>query len=359
MVVLGIGGSNLGTIAVQEAIFGRFYNQQKPDVKIYYADTVDSDYILDILLLVEQELQKEHNILLNVVSKSGTTTETIANFEIFLHMLKSYRPVDYNKYVVVTTDEHSPLWKLAESEDFSRLSVPKNVGGRFSVFSAVGLFPLGFIDVDIDQLQAGAQDMVQQCISNDLLCNPAVLLASIIFAQYKNGYTIHDMFLFSNDLRSLGMWYRQLLAESIGKKIDVGITPILSLGTRDLHSMAQLRLAGPNNTFTTFVSLAKNKSNVPVPCFDIFEKLVANIQCKPLSEIMSAIFTGVQLAYKKKKCPFISIVLSEKNAYSIGQFLQLQMISIMYLGYLFNVNPFDQPEVELYKSETRKILSHE
>lgn len=358
LVVIGIGGSNLGTIAVQEALRSTFYNEQQPDIKIYYADTVDSDYIYDIILLVEQELQQDHPILINVISKSGTTTETIANFEIFLHLLQSYRLHDYQQYVVVTTDEGSPLWSLAEAEQFDRLAIPKQIGGRYSILSAVGLFPLGLIGIDIDQLCSGASNMVEQCISSDFFENPAAISAALLFDNYKKGFIIHDMFLFCVDFYSLGMWYRQILAESIGKTEVVGITPTVSLGSIDLHSLAQLHLAGPKNTFTTFVSVEKNKSDILVPCFEKIDQLVADIKCKPLASLMKVILKGTKKAYKERELPFNEIVLPEKNAYAIGQFLQLQMIAIMYLGYLFDVNPFNQPEVELYKQETRKILAH-
>jgi len=366
LVVIGIGGSNLGAIAVHEALYGTLYNEQKPDIKVYWADTVDSDYILDIALLLEQELQSGREILLNVVSKSGKTTETIANFEVFLDLLRRNRPHDYHKFVVVTTDEGSPLWELAGREQFDRLTVPKKVGGRYSVLSAVGLFPLGLIGVDINLLQAGAHEMVKSCVKNDFFENPAAINAVLLYAHYKAGISIHDMFLFSVDLRSLGMWYRQLLAESIGKEYDnsgkqvnVGITPTISIGSTDLHSLVELHLGGTNNTFTTFVSIEKNKSNIPVPCLEKFEQLVAHIQCKSLSSIMNAILHGVQRAYEKKSRPFNTIIIPEKNTWYIGQFLQMNMTSIIYLGYLLNINPFDQPEVELYKQETRKLLAYE
>jgi len=366
LVVIGIGGSNLGAMAIHEALFGRFYNEQQPDIKVYWADTVDSDYILDIILLLEQELEAGKEILLNVVSKSGTTTETIANFEILLDLLKRNRPHTYHDFVVVTTDEGSPLWKRAEIERFDRLAVPHRVGGRYSVLSAAGLFPLALVGVDITQLVAGAEKMVDNCCTDDIVKNTAALSAALSYSYYQKNISIHDMFLFSNDLQSLGMWYRQLLAESIGKEHDIegrvvhiGITPTVSIGSTDCHSMVELHLGGANDTFTTFVSIEKNKSNIPVPCLEKSEQLVAHIDCKPLSSIMNAILQGVQQAYEEKKRPFVSISIPEKSAWHIGQFMQMNMVAVMYLGYLLQVNPFDQPAVELYKLKTRKNLAHE
>jgi glucose-6-phosphate isomerase len=366
LVVIGIGGSNLGTMAVHEALYGKFYNQYNPDLKVYFADTVDTDYIWDIVLLIEQELEKGNNVIINVISKSGGTTETIANFELFLELLKRYDPKNYRDYIVVTTDEQSSLWQLAQEQQFTSLIIPRHVGGRYSVLSAVGLFPLAMLGIDIDALHAGAQSIMTMATDSDIMKNHAAISAIILADQYAHGCTMHDTFLFSVDLESLGKWYRQLMGESIGKEFTttneqkfIGITPTVSLGSTDLHSVGQLYLGGPYDKFTTFVSIAKNKSNVVLPVIPAYEKLVAKIQGKTLACVMDAIIQGVQQAYYKHKRPYVSLVLPEKNAYSIGQFLQFKMMEMVYLAYLLEVNPFDQPQVELYKKETKEILTRE
>ena len=356
LVVIGIGGSNLGALAVYQALNGCMYNQMNPVIKVYWADTVDSDYISQIIACVERELKQGNNVLLNVVSKSGSTTETIANFEIFLELLKKYKPNDYAKYVIATTDKDSKLWQLAQQAPFAVLEIPKKIGGRFSVFSAAGLFPLGLLSVDLDALLKGAADMVDQSTQKDN--NPAALSAAIIFEQSKQGKTIHDTFLFAQALEGVGKWYRQLVGESLGKD-GKGMTPTVSMGSVDLHSVAQLYLGGPNDKVTTFIEVDKNKTNVAVPDIPMFDALVPNIQGKPLSSLMDAILNGTQKAYQNNRRPFVVIQLPEISAYTIGQLLQMKMIEIMYLGFLLEVNPFDQPHVELYKKETRKILSHE
>ena len=366
LVVIGIGGSNLGTIAVHEAIYGKFYNEQKPEINVYFADTVDSDHIYDIILLVEQKIEKGHNVIINVVSKSGGTTETIANFEVFLYLLQHYKKENYHNYVVVTTDKGSKLWKLAKEKGFSRIAVPKKVGGRYSVFSAVGLFPLAMLGVDIDCLLAGAQSIISNCIDSDINKNMAALSAAILSIHYNKGVNIQDTFVFSVDLESIGKWYRQLTGESIGKAknkagntVNVGITPTVSVGSVDLHSVAQLYLGGPYDKFTSFISVEKNKSNISLPVLDEFETLVDKIQGKPLSAIMNAIMQGTMAAYRNGKRPFVSISMPKKSAFYLGQLLQMKMIEIMYLGYLLDVNPFDQPQVELYKKETYAILAQQ
>lgn len=365
LIVVGIGGSNLGTIAVQEAVLGKLYNQTNPDIKVLYADTVDSDWIANIISIIEPDLKKGENVIVNGVSKSGGTTETIANFEVLVDVLKKYKK-QYEQYVVVTTDKDSKFWNFAVERSFEVLEIPKKVGGRYSVFSSVGLFPLGMLGIDIDYLLKGAKLMKDKCLNQDLESNPAAISASLIYQHKQMGKNIHDLFLFSSDLESMGKWYRQLMGESIGKEFDnkkkrvfEGITPTVSIGSTDLHSMAQLFLGGPYDKFTTFVRVDKNREMVNSPNCPEYSKLVKGIQSKPLNEIMDAILIGVQRAFKKGKRPFVEIVLPDKSAFSIGQFLQFKEMEIMYLAFLLGINPFDQPNVESYKKETRMILEGE
>ena len=363
LIVIGIGGSNLGTMAVQEAVLGKFYNQLDPNVKVLYADTVDSDLVNAIVKMVEPTLERDCNIILNVVSKSGTTTETAANLEVIIDSLRRHRK-EYGNYVVVTTDEDSKLWNLALKEGFSVLKIPKKVGGRYSVFSPVGLFPLGLLGIDIERLLDGARSMRDACINVDIEQNLAALGAAIQYQHYKSGKNITDLFLFSNDLESVGKWCRQLIAESLGKefnkkgeRLNVGVTPTVSIGSTDLHSMAQLYLGGPYDKFTTFVRVENNSSQINVPRLEGYSELVSGIQGRSLKDIMDAILEGTKGAFRKGGRPFFEITLPDKSEHSIGQFLQFKMIETIYLAYLLDVNPFDQPNVESYKRETRKILA--
>jgi len=363
LVVIGIGGSNLGAMAVHEALFGRFYNEYMPNIKLYFVDTIDSDGLNDILLLIEQEFEVGSSVIVNVVSKSGNTTEVTANFEIFYEIMQDVYGATFSDYMVITTDYGSPLWHFAQQHHISCLEIPKNVGGRYSVFSAAALFPLALIGVNIDDLCRGAQDMLNVCTSLALEDNPAVLSAAALAHYYGQGYAIHDTFLFSVDLHKLGLWYRQLMAESIGKEysqsgkqVFAGMTPTVSIGSTDLHSVAQLYLAGPYDKITTFVTVEKNKSDIVVPPRREFESLMPFIQDKSLNSIMDAIVRGTQAAYTKSNRPFMSIILPEKTEYFIGQYLQVMMLQTIYLGFLLEVNPFDQPNVQLYKDETRKLL---
>jgi len=366
LVVIGIGGSCLGTTAVHEMLYGRHYNAGNPTLRVYYVDTIDVDMLHEILHLVEEHLKQGDEVIINVISKSGTTTETVVNFEFFFDLVKKYRPQNYQESMVITTDEGSKLWEFGAQAGITCLAVPRQVGGRYSVLSAVGLFPLGLIGVDIDALCAGAADAVNRCTSLTLSENDAVRRAAVLYMHYQAGRMIHDTFVFCVDGESLGKWYRQLVGESLGKAFDregklvhVGITPTVSIGSTDLHSVGQLYLGGPRDKVTTFIAIEKTKYHLIVPEYASFEKLVAKIQGKSVMSILTAILQGVQHAYMQSGLPFMTIVLPQKNARYIGQLMQMQMLEIMYLGYMFNVDPFDQPQVELYKKETRKILAHE
>lgn len=363
LVVIGIGGSNLGTVAVHQALFGRFYNAADPELKIYFAATVDSDKMAEIMRVVQQTLQAGKTVLLNVVTKSGTTMETIINFQTLLTLLKKYRPTDYQELVVVATDHSSKLWHIAVQEQFALLEIPSKVGGRYSVFSAVSLFPLGLCGVDLDQLLEGARLGVLQCIKTDIAVNPAAASALLLYYWHQNGISIHDTFLFALDLQGIGYWYRQLMAESIGKEhnkngeqVLAGMTPTVSLGSIDLHSVAQLYLGGPRDKFTTFITVAKNNQIVTIPEAPELQAAFPGLQGRTFTSIMDALTKGTQAAYYKNNRPFCSVILPEKNERFLGQFLQFKMIEIMYLGFLLHVDPFDQPNVELYKNETRIIL---
>jgi glucose-6-phosphate isomerase len=362
LIAVGIGGSNLGTIAVQEAVLGKLCNQLTASTKVLYADTVDSDGINNIITLIKPILERGGNIVLNVVSKSGTTTETIANAEVLIDLLRKHKK-DYKKCISVTSDKDSELWNIAVREGFNVLEIPKRVGGRYSVFSPAGLFPLGLLGIDIERLLEGATYMREACVDTNIEENPAAISAAIQYLNYESGKNISDLFLFANDLESLGKWCRQLMAESLGKEfnkkgetVNVGITPVISIGSTDLHSMAQLYLGGPYDKFTTFLSVENSNSHINVPTLKGYSKLVFGIQGKSLESVMGAIVEGTKAAFRKGGRPFMEVKLPCKSEYSIGQFLQFKMIETIFLGYLLDVNPFDQPNVESYKEETRKIL---
>jgi glucose-6-phosphate isomerase len=361
VVVVGIGGSNLGTMAVYDALKGKLDQlDSKRFPKVVFVDTV-SPLLLQQTQEILKQIKHKKEIIINVISKSGATTETMVNFEVLYHEL-SKKISGLTERVVVTTDHGSDLWNMAKERKFALLEIPKKVGGRYSVFSPVGLFPLLCADIKITKLLQGARDFCLESTKNKVEKSVAAQSASLLYLQYKAGNIINDNFFFNPELESLGKWYRQLMGESIGKEyalegkeVRVGITPTVSIGSTDLHSMAQLYFGGPRNKFFTLV-YAPAKTSPRVPGKLHLAGVVEGIKGKKVSDIMTAIYEGVKISFQKNKIPFAEIQLSELSEYSLGMFMQFKMLEIMYLAQLFQVNAFDQPNVEEYKQVTKTLL---
>lgn len=364
IVDIGIGGSNLGTKAVYDALYG-YFDVLEPDrlPKVFFADTVDKEYLSKLINFLIKNATSSDEILICMVSKSGGTAETVTNFEIiFKHLSEKFE--DLYKRVVVISDLNSKLYDAGIKNKMEVLAIPKMVGGRYSVLSAVGLFPLCALGMDIDKLLEGAKGMRNNCVTNNIFKNYALSSAITLYESYKSGFVINDNFIFHEELESLGKWYRQLMGESIGKEkdiegkiVNVGITPTVSIGSTDLHSVGQLDLGGPKNKLTSFIYVNSDESNLVTPKKFVLQDLVENIENIPTSKVLDAILEGVKIAYTKHNLPFVEIILDDISEYSIGEFLQFKMLEIMYLGKLLNVNTFDQPSVESYKIETKQILS--
>lgn len=352
IIVVGIGGSNLGTLALQEALLDKEYDLTHDNLRVLYADTLDSDSMSETIEIMQGQLKRRNEVLINVITKSGNTTETIANFEVLLGILKEHRS-DFEKYIVACCDKGSEFSSFMKTRGFSVLEIPKNVGGRYSVLSSVGLFPLAMLGVDIKSLLKGAADITKSCLNKKVASNPAAISAAIHYYHYKKNKCISNLFLFSSELESIGKWYRQLVAESLGKN-GKGFTPIYSVGSTDLHSMLQLYLGGKNDKITSFLNISKRGKKIKVP--QLHYDLVSNIEGKDINEILEHISQATKHAFTKNKRPFIDIKISQRNEYSLGQFIQFKMIEIAYIGSLMNINAFDQPNVEDYKKETRKLL---
>lgn len=353
VVVVGIGGSNLGTQAVYEAIAGSMNLLVDRLPKVIFLDTVTDEKMTAVMRVMEHLTHKE-DFLVIVISKSGTTTETIANMEV-LWTFAAEQFVDPKSRFVFITDEGSKLWQAAKERKVELLTIPAQVGGRYSVFSAVGLLPLALAGIDIKELLSGARLAAADGISADMKKNHALQSACISFFHLKIERTIHNTFLFSPKLEALGKWERQLLAESLGKN-GKGPTPIVSIGSTDLHSMAQLYWDGPDDKFTNLVFSFTGALHA-VTKHLAFPGLVQNIQGTSLEGIMRDIYEGVKAAYEKTRRPYVEINLEAADAWELGYYLQFRMIETMYFGHLLGVNPFDQPAVEMYKEVTRELLA--
>ncbi len=352
VIILGIGGSNLGTQAVYEAIAGSMNLLVDRLPKLLFLDTVTDEKMTAVTRVFEQ-LTHKGDFLAFVISKSGTTTETIANMEV-LWASATEQLGDVRDRFVCITDEGSKLWNVAKENKLEVFSVPAQVGGRYSIFSAVGLLPLALAGVDTDELTVGARRALVDGTSADPSKNHSLVSACLTYIQMQAGRSIRNTFLFSPKLEALGKWERQLVAESLGKD-GKGIMPIISIGSTDLHSMAQLYWGGPDTTFTYLVSSFTGAVHA-VPQRLALPGLVQHISGTSLEGIMQSIFGGVKAAYEKTARPYVEIDLEQADARELGYYLQFRMLETMYLGQFLDVNAFDQPAVELYKSATRDLL---
>ena len=362
IVVIGIGGSNLGAKAIYDAMGGAYdsiaygcYPQ------MIFLDTCDGRLLQQFLTMAEVDLREKSEFVVLIISKSGGTTETLVNAEILLDAWKKrFGPI--NDRVVAITDKDSALWNRAVKLSWDVLPIPAMVGGRYSVLSVVGLFPLALAGVDIDQLCVGARNARKDGLMNDYKKNPAMRSACFIFEHYKKGFCIHDSFFFDPSLESLGKWYRQLVGESLGKvqsgrwrKMRTGITPTVSIGSTDLHSVGQLYLAGPRDKISSLVWRTHTEDELSVPRTLVIDKDKDFLkQLKP-AQVMRAIFDGVVRTYVNEGLPHMRIEMSD-DVSDLGYFLQWRELETMFLAHLMKVYAFDQPAVELYKKETRAIL---
>ncbi|MFH0852958.1 MAG: hypothetical protein V1853_00950 [bacterium] len=359
LIIVGIGGSNLGTMAIYDALRGMPRWLDPEDPNILFLDTVESDLMERFKDIIRSEIVEIEEVAVCIISKSGTTTEAIANASILLYEMQKRWP-NRKLPITVISNRGSELIKLAQKQEWSILEVPVKVGGRYSVLSSVGLFPLGLAGFNINSFQKGAYNILEKCLTIDRN-NPAVQSAAVLWHHLNHGKSINDLFVFRPQLESLGKWYRQLTAESLGKEKDLkgkdvnaGITPTVSVGSTDLHSIGQLHLGGPLDKVVSFM-YATSKESVEIAQLPI-TKLAKGIHNKTLADIQKAILQGAVQAYEKKGIPIMQISLPEISEYSIGQFMQWKMIETMLMGELMSVNPFDQPNVEEYKKKTQSIL---
>jgi glucose-6-phosphate isomerase len=366
VVVLGIGGSSLGTLALQHALVKPRWNelddaQRDYFPRLYVLDNVDPSTIAPLLDRID--LRKT---LFNVVSKSGATAETMAQFLIVRDRLERVIDGDgYRSHLVFTTDpEKGVLRELANAEGIATSPVPSNVGGRFSVFSAVGLLPAALIGIDIRALLAGAAAMDERCRSADLMQNPAAMFATLQYlADTSADARIHVMMAYSDRLYLVADWFRQLWAESLGKRFDrsgkevfTGPTPVKALGPTDQHSQVQLYMEGPFDKTVTFLSSETVDVDITVPELYKDNSSLGYLGGKTLGELLDAERMATEVALARESRMNMSIRLPRVDAYAIGELLMMLQIATVYAGSMYGVNPLDQPGVELGKELTYGLM---
>jgi glucose-6-phosphate isomerase len=366
VVVLGIGGSALGTLALQQALVKPFWNELDDAGREYYPrlfvlDNVDPTTISALLDRIDVR-----RTLFNVVSKSGATAETMAQFLIVREKLNAVlNEDDARGHFVFTTDPDSGvLRQLASKEKIATLPVPPNVGGRFSVLSAVGLLPGALIGINVRELLAGAADMDEWCRTDELLRNPAGLFAALQFlAHTRNQAPMQVMMSYSDRLNLVADWFRQLWAESLGKRVNrsgeevfVGPTPIKALGATDQHSQVQLYMEGPFDKTVTFLSVDEQPVDIEIPRAYTELPSLSYLGGHTLGGLLEAERSATAAALARYGRMNMSVHLPTLNAHVIGQLFMLLQIATVYAGGFYGVDPLDQPGVELGKQLTYGLM---
>src|SRR5688572_5951977 len=356
VVVLGIGGSALGTLALQQALLKPHWNELSYEQRDYFPrlfvlDNVDPSTIGPLL-----ERLDLRRTLFNVVSKSGTTAETMAQFLIVYEKLRAAFGDDqeaYRSHLLFTTDpEKGVLRELARAENIPTLPIPPDVGGRFSVLSSVGLLPAALVGIDIQALLDGAAAMDERCRADDVANNPAGIFACLQHAaDTELAAPIHVMLSYSDRLYLTADWFRQLWAESLGKD-NRGPTPVKALGATDQHSQVQLYIEGPYDKTITILSVADRGVDVPIPTEYQHVDALSYLGGHTLGELLDAERRATAQALAQRGRMNMTIELPVVNAHTMGQIFMMLQIATVYGGELYGVNPFDQPGVELGKELT-------
>lgn len=368
LIVLGIGGSALGNIALHHALNPYTYNlmsdRTRPGPQLFVLDNVDPDQIKSVVELVSPKLKKT---IVNVVSKSGETAETAAQFILFRDLLQAKLGKKYVDNIVATTDaKEGTLREICKKEGYRTMDVPDGVGGRFSVMSSVGLFSAAMCGVDIDALLAGAADMDKRCKEADPLKNPAALIGAIHYLLNHKGKHNAVMMPYATSLYYLGDWFRQLWAESLGKQkslsgkdVYAGQTPIKALGTTDQHSQVQLYREGPNDKLITFLEVERFGQKVTIPTSMKDVKPLAYLGDSNFQTLINSEKLGTEYALLESRRPTMTVSFPEITPETVGQFLYLYECAVNYMGELLGINTFDQPAVQLGKDATYGLMGKE
>lgn len=362
-VVLGIGGSALGPIAVFTALKHLYYNELPKEVrktpKFYVIDNVDPERMNALLDIIDAE-----KTVFNVITKSGSTSETMSQYLIVMDILTKKFGKNAAKHIVATTSEkNGNLIKLAKEHGFETFYIPEGVGGRFSELSPVGLLPAAVVGIDIAEMIRGAREMDEKCKSDDLEKNPALTIAALQYISIKNGKNINVMMPYADSLKYIADWYCQLWAESLGKEVDkngkivnAGQTPVKSLGVTDQHSQVQLYNEGPFDKVITFLEVENFRSEVKIPQ-GCAEYPNVNFLCgHTLSELMNKELFATRYNLTRRKRANYTLALDCVNEYNIGALLYLMQLQTAYEGEMLNVDAYNQPGVEGGKNATYALF---
>ena len=353
-IVIGIGGSYLGTKAIIEFLSAINYNEAKENTpSIYYAGcNISAAYLNELLSICEHK-----NVCINVISKSGTTTEPAVAFRILKAFLeKKYGVEEAKKRIYVTTDkERGTLKSFATQQGYETFVIPDDVGGRFSVLTAVGLLPVAVAGVDIDSLMQGANDARVAYSSPDLNKNDAYKYAAIRNILYRKGKHLEILVGYEPFTATLQEWWKQLYGESEGKD-GKGIFPSSLIFSTDLHSLGQYIQQGEKMLFETVLSVQDTKSTFTIPYDEENIDGLNFLAGRDINELKKTAMKATQLAHIDGDVPNIHIEIAERNAYCLGYLIYFFELACAISGYLLGVNPFDQPGVEEYKNNMFAML---
>lgn len=357
LVVIGIGGSNMGIKALQNALLPPFPVTQNKIPEILYAgDNIDSDYLNSLLRYLEHR-----RFALLVISKSGTTLEPALAFRVLYNKLVEQvgQEIAKERIVVITGQHKSALLDIAKHLDLRIFSIPENVGGRFSLFSSVGVLPAILLGIDIEALFRGALDIREEILNkNDIQQNVALRYAYARYQLYKSGKKVELMATFEKRLVALLYWWQQLFAESEGKN-DLALYPSPLFFTTDLHSVGQWIQQGDPIAFETFLHVdlsSGDDSELCVPhCFNNIDGLDSLLGMS-FTDINDKAMKGVLKAHAERGIPIIEISIKQLDAYHIGALLFFFEMAVSYSALLLGVEPYNQPGVENYKNHMYKLL---
>ncbi|MDD6713819.1 MAG: glucose-6-phosphate isomerase [Subdoligranulum sp.] len=352
LLVAGIGGSYLGARAVVEAVKGLYHNDTEDGLKIYFCgNTISPTYLNDII-----KVTKGKRFSINVISKSGTTTETALAFRVLRKLLEdSVGPEEANKRIYATTDRaKGTLKQLADSQGWPTFVVPDDVGGRYSVLTAVGLLPIACAGIDIDALMKGAAD-AREAYSVCSKDNDAYRYAMTRNILYRKGKVVETLAAFEPDFTMMNEWYKQLFGESEGKD-QKGLMPTSCIFSTDLHSMGQFLQDGSRTMFETYVDIKNTREDFYIePLEGNFDGLNF-LADQNMSVVNRKAMEGTILAHNDGGVPIGVIEVDSLDAYNVGYLIYFFWKACAVSGYLLSVNPFDQPGVESYKKNMFALL---
>ncbi|HPR81246.1 MAG TPA: glucose-6-phosphate isomerase [Enterococcus sp.] len=357
LVVIGIGGSYLGARAAIEFLQHSFYNvlpkEERKTPQVFFAgNSISSTYLADLI-----EVIGDRDFSVNVISKSGTTTEPAIAFRVFKELLiKKYGKEEANKRIYATTDRAKGAVKVeADTEGWETFVIPDDVGGRFTVLTPVGLLPIAVSGADIDALMQGAADAREAYSTPDLKENEAYQYAALRNILYRKGKAIEILVNYEPGMQYFSEWWKQLYGESEGKD-QKGIYPSSANFSTDLHSVGQTIQDGTRNVFETVVKVEKARKVIDIPVQDSDLDGLGYLEGKDVDFVNTKAFEGTLLAHTDGNVPNLLVKIPTMDAYTLGHLVYFFEIAVGISGYLNGVNPFDQPGVEDYKRNMFALL---